>query len=320
MTRGKTGLLDELRIVFEVRRVIRSVNPDIVHQFAMKLALFGTVAARTVRPMPYVINSFVGLGYLFAREDVIGRVVRRCYLGVYGTAARHRRVVSVFQNADNADTVRRGAGIARGAIRVTQGGSGVDLEKFASSPLPSGEPVVVLAARMLWDKGIAEFVEAAKLIKARGVSARLALVGALDAANPAAISRAQIEEWVRTGYVEWWGLRRDMEQVFASATVACLPSYAEGVPRSLLEAAACGRPIVTTDVSGCRDVVRHGESGLLVPARDAEALAGAITAIISDHAMAKRMGESARRIAESDFSIASVSQRTIELYRDLIGP
>jgi glycosyltransferase involved in cell wall biosynthesis len=198
-------------------------------------------------------------------------------------------------------------------------GSGVDIERFAPTPEPVGMPVVMLPSRMLWDKGVGEFVESAQLLKSRGVVARFVLVGDSDPENPAAISVAQLESWRDSGVVEWWGRCEDMPQVLAQASIVCLPSYREGLPKALLEAAACSRPLVSCDVPGCREIVRHGENGLLVPLRDAMALAGAIEKLLGDPGLRAAMGKRGRSLVEAEFSESLVAAQTLAIYREMSG-
>jgi glycosyltransferase involved in cell wall biosynthesis len=177
---------------------------------------------------------------------------------------------------------------------------------------------VILAARMLWDKGVKEFVEAAKLLRREGVRARFALVGDTDLGNPAAVSTEQLMQWKNEGAVEWWGQRSDMAAVIAQCHVACLPSYGEGVPKVLIEAAASGRAIVTTDTSGCREIVRDRQNGLLVPPRDVAALANALRELIEKPALRARMGAKGREIAETEFNLEHVISKTMDAYRSLL--
>jgi glycosyltransferase involved in cell wall biosynthesis len=179
---------------------------------------------------------------------------------------------------------------------------------------------VVLSARLLWAKGVGDFVAASRLLRHQGAVARFVLVGQPDPGNPDSISRQQLQMWCDAGDVEWWGFRRDMPAVFDDADAVCLPSrYGEGVPKVLLEAAACGLPMVVTDSPGCREVVRQGENGLLVPVGDIEALATALRRLIEDGALRERMGRRGREIAEAEFSDAQVAAATLRVYRDLLG-
>ncbi|SPE20753.1 Glycosyl transferase, group 1 family protein (fragment) [Burkholderiales bacterium] len=187
------------------------------------------------------------------------------------------------------------------------------------TPEPDGPPIVVLPARMLWDKGVGEFVESARILRAAGVQARFVLVGQPDRQNPHSVTRSQIEAWVREGAVEWWGLRLDMPAVLSHSTVVCLPSYHEGLPKVLLEAAACARPLVATDIPGCREIARSGQNALLVPVGDAKSLADAIRALLADPQMRRDYGAAGRRTVEQQFTDQMVAEQTLGLYARLLG-
>ena len=195
-------------------------------------------------------------------------------------------------------------------------GSGVDTRRFFPQPEPAGIPLVVLPARMLWDKGIAEFVAAARILRAEGLEARFALVGDNDDQNPASVASSRLNAWEKEAVIEWWGWKEEMEQIYAQAAIVCLPSfYREGVPKALIEAAACGRPLVTTDMPGCREIVRHGENGLLVPVRDDEALAKALRYLVENPSRRSIMGAASRTIAENEFSMELVISQTLAFYQ-----
>jgi glycosyltransferase involved in cell wall biosynthesis len=197
-------------------------------------------------------------------------------------------------------------------------GSGINTETFAPSPEPVGEPLVVLASRMLWDKGVGEFVEAARLLKAQGIRARFVLAGMVDEENPAQITERRLRTWQDEGLVEWWGHQDDMRRVLSAAHVVVLPSYREGLPKVLLEAAACARPIVATDVPGCREVVRDGDNGILVPPKDSHALAAAIAKLVQEPALRARMGAQGRALVVKEFSVERIAGETLGLYRELL--
>jgi glycosyltransferase involved in cell wall biosynthesis len=192
-------------------------------------------------------------------------------------------------------------------------GSGVDLELFRPSPQPPGNPIVMLPSRLLWNKGVAEFVAAADDLTSTGVRARFVLVGDTDEGSPSAIPRSQLAEWNDSGSIEWWGKMSNMQQVLQQASIVCLPSYREGLPKVLIEAAACGRPIVTTDVPGCRDVVQHYVNGMLVPAKNADVLALTIRVLLGNLELRVRMGDAGRKIA-AHFSQDVVIEKTLARY------
>jgi glycosyltransferase involved in cell wall biosynthesis len=197
--------------------------------------------------------------------------------------------------------------------------TGVDMRKFSPCPELEGPPVVILPARLLWDKGVGEFVAAARHLRTAGWRARFVLVGDIDDGNPASIALFQLREWEKEGVIEWWGWKENMQDVYAQAAIVCLPSYREGLPKALIEAAACGRPIVTSDMPGCREVVRQGENGLLVPARDAGALAKALMALLQSPITRRKMGNCGREIVEKEFSMEMVNAQTFAVYQSCIN-
>jgi len=324
LERQGTHPLREARAIARLVELYGDLAPAIVHHVGLKLVLYGSLAAR-IRRVPAVVNAVAGMGYVFTESGrragvarrlarrVARRVARRAMTAAFGSP-RQRLILQ--NRTDRDDFVA--AGIAPAGAIVLTVGSGVDLQEFRPRPLPGGTPVVVLAARMLWHKGVGEFVEAARALRSRGVDARFVLVGDTDV-NPASVPQAQLAAWQQEGVVEWWGLRDDMAGVLGEASIVCLPSYREGCPKVLLEAAACGRPIVTTDVPGCRDVVADGVEGRLVPARDGAALADAIAELLADPARRASMGAAARVRAEREFGVEHVARITLETYDALIG-
>jgi glycosyltransferase involved in cell wall biosynthesis len=225
--------------------------------------------------------------------------------------------VTIVQNPDDLALLQK-AGVPPARLRLIRG-AGVDVAAFIPAPDSPPVPVtVMLVARMLWDKGVGEFVAAARHLHRRGVSARFVLVGAPDPGNPACIPEPTLRAWHGHDSIQYWGPRDDMPDVLHQAHIACLPSYyGEGLPKSLLEAAACGLPIVTTDAPGCREVVNDADNGLLVPIRDAEALAVALEKLIRDPELRRRMGQRSRERALAEFSQEQVIAETLQLYQEM---
>jgi glycosyltransferase involved in cell wall biosynthesis len=310
--RKGTNPLAEAATVARLVQLYREARPDLVHHVTIKPVIYGTIAAR-ITGVPAVVNAVAGLGHVFNAHDARSRALRELVSAGLRTSLAHPNALTIFQNPDDR-AVFLGRHILAEDRTVLIRGSGVDLATFVPAPVPPGPPVVVLASRMIWSKGIGEFVEAARRLKASH-GARFALVGDPDPGNPLGVPREQLEAWQREGVVEWWGHRDDMPAVLASATVVALPSYyGEGVPKVLLEAAAAGRPIVTTDEPGCREAVDDGDNGLLVPARDVAALARAIGALLSDPDRCRAMGARGRQRARDEFSVEGVVERTLALY------
>jgi len=316
-SRGGLGLHREVQAILQLAALYRRIKPDVVHLVSHKPIAYGTAAAMLAGQRG-IVHAITGTGSYFLGTTVKARALRPFVKATLGFALRRKGSVSLFQNRDD----RRlflGPDAEKSERQALIRGAGVDLSEFPHSRIPPGIPLVVLPARLLWDKGVGEFVAAAKLLKARGVKARFALIGDTDDANPAATPRDQVANWHAEGTIEAWGYRADMPAVLAQSTIVCLPSYAEGLPKALLEALAVGRPIVTTDAPGCREVVVPGENGLLVPVRSVEPLADALERILKDSDLARSMGERSRAMAEQ-FSVESVVAATLELYQKVLRP
>lgn len=312
--RGKNPF-SELLLVARLLAIYRRERPDIVHHVAMKPMLYGSLAAR-LAGVRHVVNAMAGRGWLFTSRSWLAGVLGR---GVsFAFRKLLNRGVVIVQNPDDMEWLVN-VGVESDRVHLIRG-SGVDVNQFSFTREPKGEPVVVLASRMIWDKGIGEFVAAARNLKQRGIAARFVLVGNPDTANNASIPRGCLEAWHAEGVIEWWGHRNDMAQVFAQSHLVCLPSYyREGVPKVLLEAAACGRAIVTTDMPGCREIVSHGDNGLLVPPRNEAALADALQALLQDPERRSRMGARGRERAVEEFSLDKVVAETLTLYREILS-
>lgn len=316
MSRRGINPFGELHTFVALCRLYRRLRPDIVHHVTIKANLYGGLAAR-LTGVPAALFAVSGLGQMFVARDWRMAALRAVVARALALAFAHPNSIVICQNASDRQTLIDQR-IASADDIVILGGAGVDLEQFRPLEPVAGNAVVILAARLIWDKGIDEFVQAARLLKERGVPVRMVLVGRTHVSNPRAVSEEVLRGWVAEGVVEWWGFRTDMAEVLGQSHVVCLPSsYGEGVPKVLLEAAACGRPIVTTDIPGCRDVVTHGENGYLVPPRDAVALADALAALAADRVLRDAMGQSSRLRAERRFDQGEVAKATVALYNDL---
>lgn len=318
MTRSGKNPFKELLALRELVRIYKSERPDIVHLVALKPVVYGGIAARLVG-IPTVVAAIAGLGYVFTSRQFKARLLRPVLSSLLRALLNRPNVQVILQNPDDRNLLVA-AKVVDQERTVLIRGSGVDVAAFTPTPECPGTPVVLLASRMLWDKGIKEFVGAADILRRRGVVARFILVGDPDPGNPASVPDEQLSAWHEAGVVECWGRRSDMPDVLAQAHVVCLPSaYGEGVPKVLLEAAACGRPIVTTDTPGCREVVRHGENGLLVPVRTTVELADALQCLIENSELRKKMGARGRESAANEFALEKVVAETIALYEELLN-
>ncbi len=305
----------EFTTVAELVEIYRRERPDLVHHVAMKPALYGSLAA-AITGVPAVVNALAGMGYVFTSSAVKARLLRALISAGFRRLLDRANARLILQNPDDVAAMSAGT-VARKRIVLIRG-SGVDTTAFAPVPEPEGTPVAVMVSRMLWHKGVGELVEAARLLRQRGVPLRVVLVGSPDPENPASIPERQLRDWNASGDVAWWGERSDIAKIWANCHIAVLPSfYREGLPKSLLEAAACGRPLVAADVFGCREVVRDGATGLLVPPRDARALADALERLAKDPDLRRRMGAAARDLVAREMSEQVVVAQTMALYRSL---
>jgi glycosyltransferase involved in cell wall biosynthesis len=317
IVRSSLNPFRELWAFYQVYRAYREIKPDLVHHFAVKAIVHGGLAARLCEKLPSV-NSIAGLGHVFIVQSPGMRILKRFVLYLLRVALGATNARTIFENKDDLDLLAAAHAVAPERAVVIPG-VGVNPLEFSPHAEPDSAPLVLLASRMLWTKGVGEYVRAAEILKKAGIRGRFALAGMPDPGNPASIPASQLRAWADEGFVEWWGQRDDMPMTFAQAHIVCLPSYREGVPRALIEAAACGRAVVATDVPGCREVVRHGENGLLVPPRDPRALAEAIATLVKDPALRARMGARGREIAVQEFSEERVVRETLALYSELLG-
>lgn len=309
--RGRLSPWANLGTVRVLCDVYRRWAPDLVHHVALKPVVLGSVAAARTG-VPAVVNALTGLGTVLLSDHPKARVARPILRPALGWALRRPRSCAVVQNLENTKFVES-LGVPPDRISLVRG-AGVDIRRFRPAPEHEGTIRVTMVSRLLRDKGVREFVEAASLVNALRQDVTFTLVGAPDEENPTSFSLEEVQSWHADGVVEWWGQRNDVEEILARSHVAVLPTYGEGIPLTLLEAAACGRPIVATDVPGCREVVRHEGNGLLVPARDARALAEAIVSLVDDPARRAAMGAEGRRRAETEFAAERIHAETLRVY------
>jgi glycosyltransferase involved in cell wall biosynthesis len=317
LQRKSTRPSNELRSCVSLLSLYRQLRPKLVHHLCLKPTLYGGISAR-ICGVPASVSTLTGLGYPFTAgtlkmrllQPIIAMGLRYCF--------RHQNHLVIFQNGYDRDRLLA-SGIVPGDRAVLINGSGVDLSSFTPKPEPHGPPVVLMACRMLWEKGVAEFVAAARALRLRGIRARFVLVGEPDDGHPSAIPVPTLKQWRAAGDVEWLGWRDDMAIVIAQSHIVCLPSYyGEGIPRILVEAAASGRPIIGTDFSGCREIIRHGQNGLVVPPHDVEALEGAIAQLIENAPLRAAMGTCGREIAAGRFSIDTVINANLAVYSSVL--
>jgi len=316
LVRGGLNPVTELWSAWSLWRLFRRLRPSLVHLIAIKPVLYGGIAAR-LAGVPAVVSAVSGLGSIFIEGGGLKTIlIRVVAVPMYRIALRHSRQRVIFQNPDDRKKLIGVAGISESKTVLIRG-SGVDLKRYPYRVEPPGFRIVTMASRLLRDKGVYEFVDAARALRAKGAQARFWLIGAPDVRNPTSISSQQVALWQQEGVVECLGHRSNVPQLYSQSHVIVLPSYREGLPKSLIEAAACGRPVVTTDVPGCRDAIEENVTGLLVPPRDAKSLEEGLARLLADDAMRRCMGRAGRELAEREFQIEKVVAAHLQIYDQL---
>lgn len=307
--RGKNLFLELGAIRFMIS-FYRREKPDIVNHFTPKGVIYGSIAAK-ISGVKNIFNTITGLGYVFStRSEISLRVFVTLLYKVF-----LNDTTIIFQNPDDRGFFHK-RNISDPKKYFFVSGSGIDMERYKAIPQPDGTPIVLLSSRFVEEKGIRYFVDASRILKARQEDIRFVLVGRPEDDQPTSIPHNEITHWVNEGLIEWWGWHNNMEEIYPLAHIICLPTYyMEGIPKSLIEAAACGRPLIATNVPGCREIVQTGENGLLIPAKNAVALAEAISILAGDPALRERMGAKSREIAAARFSIDQIIHSYFEIYR-----
>jgi len=317
LDRQSTGLLSNAKTFIQILLLFLKLRPDIVHLITIKPVLLGGIAARFTR-LPGVVAAISGLGFIFIAKGRFAVVRRTLVMLLYRLALKHRNMCVIFQNTSDKEAIAIPLNLMDTQIKLIRG-SGVDLQEFSKSEFAKGEIVVSLIARMLRDKGVYEFVNAAKLIKSQNIKARFVLVGGPDLGNPATIPVSKLKEWTASGTVEWLGHQTDIPKIMKNSHIVVLPSYREGLPKVLVEAAATGRPVITTDVPGCRDAIKPNKSGLLVPVEDDQALADAIKLLITNPSLCKEMGQQGRNLAQNVFDVKHITKQHLTIYSQILS-
>jgi glycosyltransferase involved in cell wall biosynthesis len=309
-SRTSMNIFLELFTLLRLIKLYRQERPDILHHVAIKPVLYGSIAAMFLNS-PHIVNAIAGMGWLkpsLKGFNFLKSIIR------WGIGKILKSGIGLVQNPDDARQLA-GMGLSIDKIKIIQG-AGVDLNTYFPHDEIDGIPVVVLPARLLWAKGVREFVEMSKIFIEKGIKAKFILAGIPDSKNPQAVPMRQINQWVANNWITYLGWVDNMQQVLSESHIVCLPSYyGEGIPKSLIEAAAAGRPIVTTDTPGCREIVHHGINGLLVPPRDVSALSSAIESLIMDGELRRSMGLCGRKRAELEFGLDKIIPQTLELYK-----
>jgi len=316
LSRSGLNPIEELRSLRALSRVYRDQQPDLVHHVTIKPVLYGTTAARW-SGVPAVVNAVPGMGFVFTGRGLWAAIRRGFVRVLYRLAMNHPNMQVIFQNSEDMQGFLQSATVDRAHAALIRG-SGVDLEQFAYTDEPEAPITFLLVGRMLRDKGVAEFVAAAQGVRRTHPEWRFRLAGDVDPGNPASLTHAQMMAWHRAGDVEWLGHCEDVAAQMRAAHVVCLPSYREGLPKTLLEAAACGRAMIASDIAGCREVLSDRVNGLMVPPRTVEPLTRAMLTLGEDPALRERFRRTSREKAEAAFSVQDVVRHTFRVYDQLL--
>lgn len=302
LRRAGTNPLADLALVWSLYRLARRIRPEVFVGYTVKPVIYGSIASWLAR-VPHRYALITGLGFSFTsdRRGVVPALIHKMYRLALGKVDK-----VFFQNADDQAMFRENGILADRTPSVVVNGSGVDLAEYRFTRLPESVPRFLMIARLLGDKGVREYVEAARQVHALRPDSRFDLVGWIDE-NPDAISPAELTGWVEEGHIEFHGRLSDVREIIAKSTVYVLPSYREGTPRTVLEAMAMGRPIITSDAPGCRETVIDGENGFLVPVKSVDALIEAMLSFLDDPSLAVRMGERSREIVEGKYDVHKVN-------------
>lgn len=308
---------NELKTLIHLIGLFKVIKPDLVHLITIKPVLYGGIAAR-VTGVKSVVSAVSGLGTVFLASSKMAKLRKLLVTRLYRAAFKQKQLAVIFQNPDDKETLLNIDALQPPQTRIIRG-SGVALADYPFISEPTGKFVVVMAARLLKDKGVFEFVEAARILCQRGIELEMRLIGSPDPGNLTSVTDQDLKCWSEEKCVSLLGFRKDIAAQYAAANIVCLPSYREGLPKSLVEAAACGRAVITTNVPGCRDAITPSVTGLLIPAKSSVALADAIQKLLENPELRKQMGTAGRKLAEDDFSIENISSQHMDVYEELLS-
>jgi len=312
-SRSGFNIFNEIKVFFSIIRLIIRIKPDIIEVATLKPVIFTGLICLFCKVK--LVIWITGLGYVFINKSRKGLIIQQIVLFVYKFIFTKKGLSVIFENHDDREFFIRSGVVENKKTKLVMG-AGVDIKKFSFCLEPQKKPlVVVFPGRMLFDKGVSNYVEAARILKKRYQNrVRFDLVGDTDDGNPASVPRGQIMQWQKEGIVNWLGQSNDMVNIFSNSHIVCLPSYREGLPKVLLEAASVGRPIVAFDVPGCREVVKHNLNGVLVALKDNEALAQALSQLIEDRLLRFEMGKIGRKLIEESFEESLIFKKTLAVY------
>ena len=311
--RSSTNPLKEIISFCDLYKLQKNLKPDIVHLVTIKPVLYGGISARLAKTKG-VVAAVPGLGSAFRKNGFKGWILNKIVSLLYKAALRNKNTIVIFQNNDDKKIITELCKLAEEQTRLIPG-SGVNLKEYDFLPEPEGVPVITMASRLLKDKGVPEFIEAAGILKSKGIAAEFWLVGDIDPDNPTSVKESELVEWKKEGTVKILGFRSDVAALFSKSNIVVFPSsYREGLPKVLVEAASCGRAVITTDSPGCRDAIIPNKTGLLVPVKNASATADAAEYLIKNPEVRKTFGKAGRAFAEQTFNIEDIVNQHLNIY------
>ncbi len=315
----RTGknIFNLIKVSLLISRLLVNIKPDILHLVTMQPIIFGGIAAKLFR-IKRVVYSISGLGHVFLSKTFFSSIRRFFVINLYKLALSNKQRIVVFQNSSDQIFLQKLCSLLNSEMILIPG-SGVDINKYKYSELPKTKPIILMASRLLISKGVREFVQAAQILKKKGIKVNFQLIGVPDISNPTAITKRELDDWVSNGYIEYLGFRDDIHKLIPKSHIVVLPSYyPEGLPKILCEAAACGRAIITTNEPGCKDAVKEGITGLLIKSRDSKELADTIEKLIKNKVLLNSMCLEGRIYAEQLFDIKKVVDKHIKTYQFLL--
>jgi len=317
LNRSSRNLYKEIEAIKSIVSTIRQFKPSMIHSVAMKPVIYSAIACN-LSGLKSRIFALAGLGFVFTSSKRSAKILRPFLKVIFSLLFKGKKTKLILQNPDDQRQLLSEGVINPKNIRLIRG-AGVDTKTFSFKTIPSNMPIIILPSRMLWSKGIQDFIDCAKVINIDNIMARFVLVGTPDDQNPDSISTQLLTEWHKDGVIEWWEFQSDMPNVLHQSTIVCLPTiYGEGLPKSLLEAASCGRPIVTYDVPGCREIVIDGYNGFLVEPKSVDGLVGAISKLLNDRELCIKMGKNGRKLVEKYFTQEKIAQETMAVWEELL--
>jgi len=310
------NIIQDIKIIYKIFNIYRRERPDIVHHIALKPVLYGTFCAMLTR-IRLIINTFPGMGYLFESNNYIHRIYTEIIYLIFRIIFYFGNVQTIVQNTETKENFIRRKISKSSKIHLIRG-SGVNLSRYSEGNiLHNNTPIILFASRLLWQKGIKDFVEVANLVREYNKNIKFVIVGEPDEGNPNSVDESVLREWQNSGSIEWWGYRDDMPKIIRGSSIICLPTYyGEGIPKILIEAAACCKPIIATNVPGCREIVIDKFNGFLVPVHQPHIIADKINILINDTKLCRVMGAEGRKLVKTFFSIKIINTKTINLYKD----